>query len=71
MEAGMLGRALACAAILVLGAGTASAGAATLTGKVRPGNEGNDGTPFGGVRYKAGPGEVNRLTVRDVKGRIV
>jgi Ca2+-binding RTX toxin-like protein len=67
----MLGRALAFAAVLVLAAGAPSAEAATLTGKVRPGNEETDGTPFGPVRYKAAPGEVNRLTVREVRGRIV
>src|SRR3712207_3602661 len=67
----MLGRALAFAGVLVLAAGTAAADAATLTGKVRPGTEETDGTPFGGVRYRAAPGELNRLTVREVQGRIV
>jgi Ca2+-binding RTX toxin-like protein len=67
----MLGRALAFAGVLVLATGAAAADAATLTGKVRPGNEETDGTPFGGVRYKAAPGELNRLTVREVAGRIV
>jgi Ca2+-binding RTX toxin-like protein len=66
----MLGRALALAGVLVLAAGTA-ADAATLTGKVRPGTEETDGTPFGPVRYRAAPGEVNRLTVREGRGRIV
>jgi Ca2+-binding RTX toxin-like protein len=67
----MVGRALAFAVVLVLAIGTAAADAATLTGKVRPGNEETDGTPFGGVRYRAAAGEVNRLTVREVRGRIV
>jgi Ca2+-binding RTX toxin-like protein len=67
----MLGRALALTGILVLGTGAASASAATLSGHVRSGTEETDGTPFGGVLYKASRGEVNRLTVREVGGRTV
>ena len=62
----MFGRALAFAGVLVLAVGTGSAGAATLSGHVRQGTEETDGTPFGPVLYKAAPGEVNRLTVREV-----
>jgi Ca2+-binding RTX toxin-like protein len=63
-------KAVAFAGVLLL-ASAGSADAATLTGKVRPGNEGNDGTPTGGVLYRAAPGEVNRLTVLEVGGRTV
>jgi Ca2+-binding RTX toxin-like protein len=67
----MLRKTVALAVVLVLAAGTASAGAATLTGKVRRGTEETDGTPFGGVLYRAAAGEANRLTVREVGGRTV